>query len=167
MNKMKVGIRAGRRPIPELTKIQPVYHRRRTPVDKDSVTTCGEELEEVKRTRLTETSGGSGGSSGLTGGVSIGRCLFRTGSERGLGCKREGRAVTIIFKEEEQCCIKPRNDGSGGSRGGRTHDGGIVTIMAMKRSRAVSERGGKSGVVGARNIHRNGALGCGLERVSL
>ena len=38
MDKMKAGIRAGRRPILELTKIQPVYHMRRTPVDKDSVT---------------------------------------------------------------------------------------------------------------------------------
>lgn len=121
----------------------------------------------MKITRLTETSGGSGGSGGLTGGVSIGRCLFRAGSEGGLGCERGGRAVTIIFKEEEQCCIKPRNDGGGGSGGGRRHDGGIVTIMAMEKSRAVSERGGKSGVVGARKIHRNGVLGCGLERVCL
>lgn len=119
----------------------------------------------MKRTRLTETSGGSEGSGGLTGGVSIGRCLFRAGSEGGLGCERGGRSVTIIFKEEEQCCI--RNDGGGGSGGGRSHDGRIVTIMSIKRSMAVSERGGKSVVVGARKIHRNGTLGCGLERVSL
>ena len=119
----------------------------------------------MKRTRLTETSGGSGGSGGLTGGVSIGRCLFRAGSEGGLGCERGGRSVTIIFKEEEQCCI--RNDGGGGSGGGRSHDGGIVTIMSIERNMAVSERGGKNVVVGARKIHRNGALGCGFERVSL
>ena len=58
-------------------------------------------------------------------------------------------------------------DGRGGSGGGRSDDGGIVTIMSMERSMAVSERGGKSVVVGARKIHRNGALGCRLERVSL
>ena len=57
--------------------------------------------------------------------------------------------------------------GAADLEGGRSHDGGIVTIMSMERSMAVSERGGKSVVVGARKIHRNGALGCGLERVSL
>lgn len=119
-----------------------------------------------RRTRLTEASGGSGGSGGLTGGVSIGRCLFGGGSGGSLGCERGGRAVTI-FKEEEQCCIKPRNDDGGGSGGGRRHDGRVVTIMAMERSKGASKRRGKSGVVGAGEIHGNGTLGCGLERVSL
>lgn len=35
-----------------------------------------------------------------------------------MGCDREGRAVTIIFKEEETCGIKSRKKNGGGSVGG-------------------------------------------------
>lgn len=57
-------------------------------------------------------------------------------------------------------------DGRGGSGGGRRHDG-VVIIMVKDRSRATSEGRGKSGLAGAGEIHQNGALGCGPERVSL
>lgn len=93
--------------------------------------------------------------------------LGRGGSGGGLGCEGSGRAVTNILTEEEQGCIKQRNNGGGGSGRGLRQDGEVVIILTMERNRADSERGGKSGVVGAGKIHRNGALVCGLERVSL
>ncbi|KAH0918219.1 hypothetical protein HID58_025879 [Brassica napus] len=79
--------------------------------DKDTTYLGFEELVEKiwkKRTRLTEASGGSGDLTGER--VSTGKCLFGGRSGGGLGYEGGGRAVTIIFKEEEQWCIKPRND---------------------------------------------------------
>ncbi|KAL0695341.1 hypothetical protein Bca4012_062521 [Brassica carinata] len=99
---------------------------------------------------MTEASGGSGGSGGLTGEkVSTGKCFYGSRSGGDLGCEGGGRAVTIIFKEEEQGCIKQRNVG-GGSGGGRTrrrssHHHGYGEKQSCFRERREERRGSSWG----------------------
>ncbi|KAL0672251.1 hypothetical protein Bca4012_000231 [Brassica carinata] len=47
-----------------------------------------------------------------------------------------------------------KHDDGGGSGGSRIHEGGVVTNIAMERSMAASEGGGKSSVAEAGEIHR-------------
>lgn len=47
-----------------------------------------------------------------------------------------------------------KHDDGGGSGGGLRHDGEVITIIAMEKSRTASERGGKNGMAVAGEIHR-------------
>ncbi|KAL0652114.1 hypothetical protein Bca4012_094805 [Brassica carinata] len=47
-----------------------------------------------------------------------------------------------------------KHDDGGGSGGGRIHDRGVVTIIAIERSMAASEGRGRSSVAEAGEIHR-------------
>ena len=80
--------------------------------------------------------------------------------------KEEEELLPTSSRRRSSGASKPRNDG-GGSGGDRRHDGGVVTIMAMERNIADSERGRKSDEVGAGEIHWNGSLDNMPERKSL
>ncbi|KAF2532131.1 hypothetical protein F2Q70_00031037 [Brassica cretica] len=86
--------------------------------------------------------------------------------EEDWAVKEEEELLPTSSRRRSRGASKPRNDG-GGSGGDRRHDGGVITIMAMERNIADSERGRKSDEIGAGEIHWNGSLDNMPERKSL